>query len=871
MKKRLLILALCLGAGGISAVNPLAAINDDPPPRMEKIGRERTIPLVRDGKTEMEIVIPADAFPIVRFAAEEIQKTLQKASGAEIPVLNAPSGSGRTVLFLGDQEAVRGAGIKVDSIPRDGFILKTAGRQIYLAGRDDPKLRPDARGWGVIRERGTLHGAYSFLERFAGVRYYFPGEIGTVIPENKNIAMPETELLDRPDFPRRRVGFFGKNWIQEVDPGMAGLYHFRLRTESFYVPCCHGLERMKYQLRFTKTHPEYIAMDANGKRYLDPGSPYYGNICYTSEGMRNEIYRDAEAFLTGKPASSRGLASWDPSSAQPGFFDLMPKDHFKDCMCPECQKFYAAHPKKSDLVWDLLNDIAGRLKKNGIPGMVTMLAYGHYTDVPEVELQDNVLMQVAVNGPWAEANPALQRKHDRRILDWNRIAGRIVETPVGPQAVPPSDYELWEKIYSPAELKKFDALFDEAASLAKGDPGAEKRIAYFRKYILNTIREASEQYFRNAADVGKLAYDGKSLERGETIVIDGRLDDPAWKKAPEEWLVPLKGDVSEAGTRFRLMKDARYLYGSVFCEEPEPEQMMLNCKARDDKMLWQDSGIEFFLSPDGDRRNYIHFIINADGVIYDAKCERMGGESRADIAWNSSVEVKAGRGKDAWTLEFRIPLKDLAGFNPEKAVFNMARNRNLKSPCGVKLYTWSPYIKGFHDSLNYGRLRFDVPAEEKLIENGDFTIPFSGRYFGGWWADQNEVNQGFIAYDGKIFRKGGQSLRIRNDGKKRRLVTQWLPKLKSNTTYQLTYDLKMEDVKSSGNDGGVVINFGAPANVFYPKNRYFGTMPWTSQGMTFKTGVFTKEHPAFIRLQFFPGTGTVWFDNLQLKEIKEQP
>lgn len=111
-----------------------------------------------------------------------------------------------------------------------------------------------------------------------------------------------------------------------------------------------------------------------------------------------------------------------------------------------------------------------------------------------------------------------------------------------------------KKIYSPAELKKFEPFFDEAASLAKGDPGAEKRIAYFRKYILNTIREASEQYFRNAADVGKLAYDGKSLERGETIVIDGRLDDPAWKKAPEEWLVPFKGDVSEAGTRFRLMK-----------------------------------------------------------------------------------------------------------------------------------------------------------------------------------------------------------------------------------------------------------------------------------------------------------------------------
>lgn len=91
----------------------------------------------------------------------------------------------------------------------------------------------------------------------------------------------------------------------------------------------------------------------------------------------------------------------------------------------------------------------------------------------------------------------------------NRIAGRIVETPVGPQAVPPSDYELWEKIYSPAELKKFDALFDEAASLAKGDPGAEKRIAYFRKYILNTIREASN----NISEMRRMSVSWRMTEK----------------------------------------------------------------------------------------------------------------------------------------------------------------------------------------------------------------------------------------------------------------------------------------------------------------------------------------------------------------------
>lgn len=978
MTKQIFLLALCVWGGILSAENPLMKINDDPPPRIEKFGRAKTIPLIRNGQAEMEIVIPENAVPIVRFAAEEIRQRLKEASGADIPILNTPSGREKTVLYLGDQESVRKAGIQVDDLPRDGFMLKTAGRKIFLAGRDDPKLRPDARGWGIIRERGTLNGVYSFLERFANVRYYFPGEIGTVVPESRTISIPEAEWLDRPDFPRRRFGTFGKKWFQEVDTEMLASRQFQLRAESFYLPCCHGLERMKYQHRFAKTHPEYIAMAPDGKRYLDPGSPYYGNICYTSREMRNEIFKDVAAFLTGKPAASRGLAYWDPSSTQPGYFDLMPKDHFMDCFCPECRKFYASHPEKSDLVWDLLNDIASRLKKSGIPGVVTMLAYGHYTDVPDIEFQDNILIQVAVNGPWSETNPALQKQHDGRILAWkkkmnrkpwlwtyidkhaalelpgippftprtvgsyfkrhagnicggfvesesdyeltqylnlyvfsrvawdnrtdvdallsehhrlmfgkgalpmgkffqqledlwmNRIAGRIVETPIGPQAIPPSSYELWEKIYSPAKLGEFEHLFDEAARLAEKDPQATKRIAYFRKYFLGSIREKSDEYFRLLQSRDALKYSGKSLEKGDAITIDGKLDEPAWKKAPEAWLVPFRSEKAEVSTRFRLMKDDAFLYGAVLCEEPELDEMRLNIPAHDEKMLWQDSGIELFLNPDGSRKNYLHFIINANGVVYDAACDFLGAKNQCNAEWESGIEVKSGRGEKCWTLEFRIPLKKLAGFHPEKALFNLNRNRNLRRKCAVTLYTWSPWIKGFHDVENFGGLRFDMPPEENLIENGDFTAPLNGRVFGKWVTGEADIKEGYVSFDREIFRNGGQSLRIRNDGKERRSVTQWLPKMKSNTKYHLTFDIRLENVKPSGKNA-VMLNFGAPGNIWYPKNSYLGDMPWTSQGWLFTTGEFSEKHPAYLSLRFFPGTGTVWFDNLRLKEIKNTP
>ena len=85
------------------------------------------------------------------------------------------------------------------------------------------------------------------------------------------------------------------------------------------------------------------------------------------------------------------------------------------------------------------------------------MAWDNRTDVDALLKDHHRLM-------FGKGAAPMGRFFDRIEELWmNRIAGRIVETPVGPQAVPPSDYELWEKIYSPAELKKFDALFDEAA------------------------------------------------------------------------------------------------------------------------------------------------------------------------------------------------------------------------------------------------------------------------------------------------------------------------------------------------------------------------------------------------------------------------
>ena len=68
------------------------------------------------GKTE--VVVAPYAPKTVLFAAEELTNFLAQALGAPVPVATAPTGEGRTPVFLGSNEWTRAAGIDTAPMPR---------------------------------------------------------------------------------------------------------------------------------------------------------------------------------------------------------------------------------------------------------------------------------------------------------------------------------------------------------------------------------------------------------------------------------------------------------------------------------------------------------------------------------------------------------------------------------------------------------------------------------------------------------------------------------------------------------------------------------------------------------------------------------
>ena len=299
------------------------------------------------GKTE--VVIAADAPKAVRFAADEMTNFLSRAFAANVPlrVQSAESevqSDGKSLIVLGDNKWARAAGLDPTKLPRDGFEIVSDVKNIYIAGIDSTERNPERicklRGemlWGPQFERGTQFGVYEFLERFAGCRFYFPGEFGEIVPRHERLEVPEGRWSRSPDWTTRRYGYSDGKPPEELLRQFGGdlnavkrMNYYRLRMETRYLPCCHGLLRFRMLDRFCKEHPEYFVMTADGKRQTVPGpaAKYLaGAFCYSS-AVTNEVYEDIKAYLSGRPPQTRGFPGKEwPWAFHPGkVIDIMPQD-----------------------------------------------------------------------------------------------------------------------------------------------------------------------------------------------------------------------------------------------------------------------------------------------------------------------------------------------------------------------------------------------------------------------------------------------------------------------------------------------------------------------------------------------------------------
>jgi hypothetical protein len=166
------------------------------------------------------------------------------------------------------------------------------------------------------------------------------------------------------------------------------------------------------------------------------------------------------------------------------------------------------------------------------------------------------------------------------------------------------------------------------------------------------------------------------MAEGESVMLDGRLDEPVWSRAvPAANFIqqdPQNGRPATEPTEVRIAFDDDTLYMGVTAYDSEPDGWIAWQRRRDeglgsdDRFMWV---IDTFL----DGRSGYFFEMNPSGLMADSLIGINGENRQWDGIWNA----RHHRSEIGWTLEIAIPFRTL-NFNPNTDTWGINFQRTVR-------------------------------------------------------------------------------------------------------------------------------------------------------------------------------------------------
>lgn len=190
---------------------------------------------------------------------------------------------------------------------------------------------------------------------------------------------------------------------------------------------------------------------------------------------------------------------------------------------------------------------------------------------------------------------------------------------------------------------------------------------------------------------------------GESIMLDGRLDESAWMRAvPATNFIqqdPDNGQPATEQTEVRIVYDADKLYMGVTLFDSEPDKLIYYQMGRDgflpsdDKLQWV---IDTFL----DGRSAYWWEMNPSGSMADAL---RGANNTSNRQWDGIWDARATRSEIGWILEVEIPFRTM-NFNPDSDAWGINFLRTIARKNEVSLWMGWPRNQGLNRMTNAGLL-----------------------------------------------------------------------------------------------------------------------------------------------------------------------
>ncbi len=317
------------------------------------------------------IVVSPDATESERYAADELQRFLEQATGTELPIVREADRPDQH-FFVGPGTAFRNSPV--------GFSTESYGSETLRIVVQNPHV---AIAGG--RPRGTLYGVYEFLEEHVGVRFLTPDH--THVPELRSVhrvgpldrayspplVMRNSyyaEAIRNPKFATRRR----LNTVTEKKK-FGGRTGFRNINHSFQ----HQIPTKKYG----EDHPSYFAK-RNGKRLAGPyeNDSFKTQPCMTNEQVLDIVTESVLEHIRNHP-NARNVS-------------VTQNDNNNYCQCSSCSRINEREGSPMGSLLAFVNSVAERVAEKHPDVYVGTLAYRYSRKPPEhLKPRDNVQIELA--------------------------------------------------------------------------------------------------------------------------------------------------------------------------------------------------------------------------------------------------------------------------------------------------------------------------------------------------------------------------------------------------------------------------------------------------------------------------------------------
>ena len=404
-----------------------------------------TLSLVKNGSPMATIILAEKPGKAAAFAVWELNSHIRKITGIQLPV-KSPSAAAKLKglkICVGESAVTRRLGFKNQDFQDQEYIILAKSGYLLLMGRDsstvaprkDPPALPEHFDPRRFDQIGTCYAVYDFLEKFCGVRWFGPGEVGLCHPVGKNLEVNcgKVNIRRKPVFyyrysypllpsNKRFYKLFGTPSAKDMK-----LFALRLRAGGERYSCTHSFysyydrflnENPKNKDKFEGKHLEYFAKGYSGRP---------PQLCYSSDAVIEQVVKDIKDQLDGKSRHLRGSGD---------YVALEPMDSGRFCKCPKCleqiKKVDKDNPTRASEYWfGFVNKVAKKIKKTHPDKFISTLAYWNHLAYPEtMQLESNITVQMCLATrlwqiPWQKNKNMkyyrqwLQKSgKDRRLFLW---------------------------------------------------------------------------------------------------------------------------------------------------------------------------------------------------------------------------------------------------------------------------------------------------------------------------------------------------------------------------------------------------------------------------------------------------------------------